>query len=122
MSKNKPMVITDEQFNQEVLNRAGLSVVNFWAPTCGTCHQMVSALDDFAAVKESVVKVFKIDAQDNPKTAEKYNIRSTPTTIFFKNGEPVEISVGALSESGLQSKLETLMSKTCMNSFQKEDK
>jgi thioredoxin 1 len=83
---------------------------------------MVSALDSFAAAKESVVKVFKIDAQDNPKTAEKYNIRSTPTTIFFKNGEPVDISVGALSESGLQSKLEILMPKTCVDSFQKEDK
>ena len=108
MSGNKPMEITDDQFNQEVLDRTGLSVVDFWAPTCGTCHQMAPALDAFAAANKSNVRVFKMDAQDNPKTAEKYKIRSTPTIIFFKDGEPVEVSIGALSESGLQSKLDAL--------------
>jgi thioredoxin 1 len=111
MSGNKPVEITDDQFNQEVLNRTGISVVDFWAPTCGTCHQMMPALNAFAEANKSEISVFKMDAQDNPKTAEKYNIRSTPTIIFFKDGEPVEVSVGALSESGLQSKLDALNQK-----------
>ena len=109
MSENKPKEITDDQFNQEVLNRAGLSLVDFWSPTCGTCHQMVPALDAFAEANGFAVKVFKMDAQDNPKTAEEYKIRSTPTLIFFRDGEPVDVTVGSMSETGLNNKLEELI-------------
>ena len=110
MSKNKPIdEITDEQFSQKVLTWEGLSIVNFWTPTCGVCHQMLPALNAFAVVNASVIKVFKMDVQENPKTSERYNVRSTPTTIFFKNGEHVDISIGKLSETGLQNKLESLI-------------
>lgn len=109
MSENKPVDTTDDQFSQEVLNRTGLSVVDFWSPRCGPCHQMAPALGAFAEANAAKIKVFKLDAEDNPKTAEKYNIRSTPTIIFFKDGEPVDISVGAMSESALQNKLNALL-------------
>lgn len=109
MSVNKPREITDDQFNQEVLNRTGLTLVDFWSPTCGTCHQMAPALDAFAEANGSALKVFKMDAQDNPKTAEKYKIRSTPTLIFFRDGEPIDITVGAMSEAGLKNKLDELI-------------
>jgi len=109
MSENKPIDTTDDQFNQAVLNRTGLSVVDFWSPGCGPCHQMAPSLEAFAEANASKIEVFKLDAEDNPKTAEKYNIRSTPTIIFFKDGEPVDISVGAMSESALQTKLDALL-------------
>ena len=109
MSENRPRDISDDQFEQEVLKSPGLSVVDFWTLTCGTCHQMAPALDAFAAANGARVKVFKVDAQDNPKTAEKYKIRSTPTIIFFRDGEPVDVTIGPMSATGLQDKLEELL-------------
>lgn len=109
MSENKPVDITDHEFEQEVLKAKGISVVDFWAPWCGPCHQMAPAFEAFAGANAGKVKAFKIDADDNPKTAEKYEIRTIPTVIFFKDAEPVEISVGALSETALQSKLDALL-------------
>jgi len=109
MSENKPISVTDDDFHQEVLKATGVSVVDFWAPWCGPCHQMAPALESFAGANGDKVKVFKLDTDDNPKTAEKYEIRSIPTVIFFREGEPVDISVGALSESALQSKLDALL-------------
>ena len=109
MTEGKTISITDAQFEQEVLKAQGISVVDFWTPWCGPCLTMAPALDAFAQANAGKVKVFKLDADDNPKTAEQYRIKSVPTIIFFKDGEPVEISMGALSQSGLQSKLDGML-------------
>ena len=112
MSENKPVEITDYDFEQQVLETKGISVVDFWAPWCGPCHTMAPGLEAFAADNAGKVKVFKIDSDDNPKTADKYEIRSIPTVIFFKDGEPVETHVGAMTQSALQGKLDDLLGKT----------
>ena len=109
MSESKPMNITDAQFEQEVLKAEGISVIDFWAPWCGPCHTMAPALEAFAEANAGRVRVYKLDVDDNPKTAEKYEIRSIPTVIFFKDGEPEVVSVGAISEAGLQEKLDVLI-------------
>jgi len=109
MNKNKPIHIGDAQFEKEVLSVEGVLVVDFWAPWCGPCHSMGPALEAFAEKNPGRVKVFKLDVDDNPKTAEKYGIRSIPTVIFFENGEPREISSGAMSEFALQNKLDALL-------------
>ena len=109
MSEDLPLKITDEQFDEKVLKEGGISVVDFWAPWCGPCHAMAPALETFTKANAGSVKVFKVDVDDNPKIAERYGIRTIPTVIFFKAGEPVDISVGALTESNLQSKLESLL-------------
>jgi thioredoxin 1 len=111
MPENKPKNVTDDQFEQEVLRAEGISVVDFWAPWCGPCHQMAPALEAFAKANEGRVKVFKMDSDDNPRTAEKYGVRSIPTVIFFKDGEPVDTNVGAMIHSALQSKLDGLLEK-----------
>ena len=109
MSNDAPVVITDDRFEQEVLQNDGISVVDFWAPWCGPCHQYAPVLEAFAKTNSGKVKVFKLDVEDNPKTAEKYGIRGIPTTIFFKHREPVDISSGAVSQTTLQKKLDTLL-------------
>ena len=108
MSEDKPINITDAQFGEMVLEAEGPVVVDFWAPWCGPCHQMAAALEVFAQVNAGKVKVFKIDSDDNPKTAETYEIKSIPTIIFFQNGEPVSRTVGAMTENTLQSTLDAL--------------
>jgi thioredoxin 1 len=114
MAKQIPIQITDSQFEDQIIKRKGISIIDFWAPWCGPCITMAPALEAFAATNGEKVKVFKLDVDDNPKTAEKYQIRSVPTIIFFKDGEPVDITAGAMSESALQEKLDNLLNQ---NSF-----
>jgi len=108
MGDSKPTDLDDSRFEESVLKSPGIVVVDFWAPWCGPCIQMGPGLEAFSNANEGRVKVFKLDADDNPKTAEKYGIRSVPTIIFFKEGEPVFVSRGAMSQSDLEKKLSEL--------------
>ena len=109
MAANKPANLTDDQFEQAVLKANGLQVVDFRAPWCGPCLHMAPALEAFAEANAGKVSVYKVDVDENPKTAQKYQIRSIPTVIFYKNGEPADISIGAVSQSTLQKKLDALL-------------
>ena len=109
MSENTPRSIDDSQFENEVIKGKGIIVVDFWAPWCGPCHTMAPALDAFAEANAGIAKVFKLDVDDNPKAAEKYNIRTIPTIIFFKDGVPLDVSSGSHSEAALQATLSRIM-------------
>jgi thioredoxin 1 len=108
MSANTVIDTSDSLFEEQVINGDGIIVVDFWAPWCGPCHSMAPALESFASSNEGAVKVFKLDVDDNPKTAERFEIRSIPTVIFFQKGEAVDITPGALSEATLQEKLDRI--------------
>ena len=108
MEEKKPVAITDADFEAMVLEGNGIRVVDFWAPWCGPCHSMAPALEAFSEANADKVHVFKLDVDDNPKTAEKYEIRSVPTVIFFKDGESIDTTMGAMSQASLQEKLDTL--------------
>jgi thioredoxin 1 len=110
MTETKPINITDDQFEQEVIKHQGISVVDFWAPWCGPCIQMAPSLESFAASNTGKVSVYKLDVDENPKTAERFEIRSVPTIIFFKNGQVQHISRGTMSVTSLQNKLNELLS------------
>jgi thioredoxin 1 len=103
------MDITDASFEEEVLSVKGVSVVDFWAPWCGPCHSMAPGLESFAEANNGRVKVFKLDVDDNPRIAERFKIRSVPTVVFFRDGEAVDVSPKALSESDMQKKLDSLL-------------
>ncbi|OGF98709.1 MAG: thioredoxin [Candidatus Glassbacteria bacterium GWA2_58_10] len=109
MAENKPQAVEDATFDEKVLKGKGLVVVDFWATWCGPCLHMAPALEAFAEHNAGKVNVFKLDVDENPRTAQKYEIRSIPTLIYFKDGEPVDISIGAVSESTLQGKLAALL-------------
>jgi thioredoxin 1 len=109
MPENVPVEVKDADFDETVLKAEGIAVVDFWAPWCGPCHTMAPGLEAFAADNPGKVKVFKLDVDDNPKIAERYEIRSIPTVIFFREGEMVETNVGAMSQTSLQEKLDGLL-------------
>lgn len=109
MTEDKPLSITDKEFENKVLNAPGIRVVDFWAPWCGPCVQMAPVLEAFTASNAGKIKVFKIDVDENPKTTEKLGIRSVPTIIFFRDGYPVYTSTGAMSEEDLQGQLRKLL-------------
>ena len=108
MSSAEPVHISDSEFEELVINSKGIVVVDFWAVWCGPCHSMAPSLESFARANTGTVKVFKLDVDDNPRTAERFEIRSIPTVIFFKDGEPVDITAGAVSETALQEKLDKI--------------
>ncbi|KJZ14234.1 MAG: thioredoxin TrxA [Marinomonas sp.] len=99
--------ITDAQFQDEVLNSELPVVVDFWAPWCGPCKMIGPVLEDVAGEMEGKIKVVKINVDENPDTAPKYNVRGIPTLLVVKGGEVVATKVGAVSKSQLVDFIDT---------------
>ncbi len=96
-----PTKVTDGSFQQDVLNSAEPVVVDFWAEWCGPCHAIAPALEELATELDGKVTIAKLNIDENPQTAIRYGVRSIPTLIMFKNGEPMAMQVGAAPKSRL---------------------
>lgn len=97
---------TDGNFASEVENGTGLTVVDFWAPWCGPCRFVAPVIDALAEEYQGQARIGKLNVDDNPATASSYGIRSIPTIGLFKDGEPVDGVVGAVSKEVLKSLIE----------------
>lgn len=93
--------VTDVSFEADVLKAEAPVVVDFWAEWCGPCHAIAPALEELATEFGGKVTIAKLNIDENPKTAIKYGVRSIPTLIMFKNGEPMAMQVGAAPKSRL---------------------
>ena len=109
METKTTVVLTEKNFEQQVLRSTGLVVVDFWADWCGPCHIIAPVIEELAVAYEGRVKVGKLDTEASPKIAERYGIRSIPTLLFFKDGEVVDQAIGALPKSVLVEKLDQLL-------------
>lgn len=89
--------ITNENFEEEVLNFKGIVVLDFWATWCGPCKALGPILVDFAA-ENSNIKVGKVNVDNESEIASKFRIMSIPTLIIFKDGEIANKSVGLISK------------------------
>ena len=96
--------VTDADFETEVEKHDGLTVVDFWATWCGPCRMIAPILDQLAVEYQGKVKVTKLDVDSNIKTASRFNVRSIPTILFFKDGKLVDQVVGAVPKPALESK------------------
>jgi len=100
------MAVTDSDFAQEIEKHEGLAVVDFWATWCGPCRMVAPILDQLAAEYNGKLKVTKLDVDANPSTAMRFNVRSIPTILFFKNGKLVDTIIGALPKAKLEAKIQ----------------
>ena len=98
---NKPIVITAEAFEREVINSSKKVLVDFYADWCGPCRMMSPILDEFARENPNI-KVVKVNVSDRGAILGKYGIRALPTLIVFQGGREIKRGVGARTKAGLQ--------------------
>ena len=97
----KILHITDDTFEQEVLQSQTPVLVDYWAEWCGPCKMIAPILDEVAKEYSGRLKVAKLNIDENQATPPKYGIRGIPTLMIFKNGNLEATKVGALSKTQL---------------------
>ena len=101
-----PTTLTDGSFQQEVLNASGPpTLVDFWAPWCGPCRVVGPIVDQLAAESNGRYRVAKLNVDDNPVTASRYQVASIPTLLIFKNGNVIDRIVGAQPKQAIVERL-----------------
>jgi thioredoxin 1 len=106
---SKPVTVTDDSFEAEVIQSDRMVIVDFWATWCGPCKMIAPILEEVASEYEDQVKVAKLDVDSNNRTAGKYGIMSIPSLLFFRNGEEVDRVIGAIPKSQLMARLERVL-------------
>ena len=102
------VVVTDSNFNAEVLQSSLPVLVDFWAVWCGPCQVQGPIVEELAKELDGKTKVGKMDVDQNPQTAQKFGIMSIPTILIFKSGTVVKQFIGVQSKGTLLSELNKL--------------
>ena len=98
------VAVTDSDFETQVEKAEGLTVVDFWATWCGPCRMVAPILDQLATEYQGKVRVAKLDVDSNQKTTMRFNVRSIPAMLFFKDGKLVDQVIGAVPKAALAAK------------------
>lgn len=97
--------VTDATFADEVLNSSDTIMVDFWAEWCGPCRAVSPILDAIAQENSDKIKIVKLNVDDNPQMAMKYQITSIPAMKVFRGGEVVKTVIGAKPKPALEADL-----------------
>ena len=97
--------VTDATFADEVLNSKDTIMVDFWAEWCGPCRAVSPILDQIAAEHADKIKIVKLNVEDNPQMAMKYQITSIPAMKVFRGGEVVKTVIGAKPKPAIEADL-----------------
>lgn len=102
------IVLTDQNFDAEVLKSTTPVLVDFWAAWCGPCQMQGPIIEDIAKTYEGKAKVGKLNVDENPQTAGKYGVMSIPTLMIFKGGTVVKQMIGLQSKDMIVGELTKL--------------
>jgi len=93
--------VSQDNFEAEVIKAPGKVLVDFWAEWCGPCKMIGPSLEEISNEMAGKVKITKLNVDENQDLAAQYGVRSIPTLMVFKNGEPAAMKVGALPKGAL---------------------
>lgn len=103
---SKPVIITDQTFEREVLQATGQPVlVDCWAPWCGPCRIIGPVIDQLAAESQGLYRIAKLNVDENPQTSARFQIASIPTMLIFKDGKLIDRLVGAQPKQAIAERL-----------------
>ncbi len=100
------VTITKDNFDSAVLNSDKPVLVDFWASWCGPCRMVSPIVDEIGNESDDRYKVGKINVDEQPELAAKYNVMSIPTLMVFRNGQPAQTSVGVRSKQDILTMLD----------------
>lgn len=101
--------LTDNTFKSEVLESKIPAVVDFWAPWCGPCRMVAPVLEATAHKMNGSLKFYKLNTDENMKTAQEYGIMAIPSLLVFKNGQEVDRIIGFMPQEKLEEKLQNVV-------------
>jgi len=105
----KPITITDENFENEVINSTKPVLIDFWATWCGPCRMIAPIVEELAGEFNGKVKIGKLDVDNNQQTSINYGVRSIPTLLIFKGGKVRDTIIGAVPKSNIVQKLNAVL-------------
>jgi thioredoxin 2 len=104
---SKPVVITDQTFEREALQATGRPIlVDCWAPWCGPCRMIGPIMDELAAESQGRYRIAKLNVDENPQTASRFQIASIPTMLIFKDGKLIDRLIGAQPKQAIEERLQ----------------
>jgi thioredoxin 2 len=106
---SQPLTITDANFSAEVEHSPLPVLLDMWAPWCGPCKMIAPAIEQLASDYAGKLRVGKLNVDENPATAERYNVRSIPALLVFKAGREVDRMVGAQPKAAIVRRLEPFL-------------
>ena len=106
---SKPINVTDANFSAEVLDHQGPVLVDFWAPWCGPCRMVSPVIDRLAGEYSGRVKMAKLNVDENPIVSSRYNIRSIPSLMLFRDGRVVNTLMGAQPKEVIERHIQAVL-------------
>jgi thioredoxin 1 len=106
---SKPIVVSDAEFENRVLESTVPVIVDFWAPWCTPCKMIAPILENIAQEYDGKLIVAKVNTDENPKWAMRYGVQGIPTLLFISNGKVVGQQVGVAPANVLKSKTDALL-------------
>jgi thioredoxin 1 len=94
--------VTEQSFEEEVLQSEKPVIVDFWAEWCGPCHAVAPVLDRIVDERNGDLKLVKVNIDEQPALSQRYGVQSIPTMILFKDGEPAAAAIGAQPKPALE--------------------